>query len=38
MPESLLSETFVLSDYTFDFGPLLIKNDPELMHTDETMR
>lgn len=37
-PESLLSKTFVVSENTFDFGPLLIKKDPELRHTDETMR
>jgi hydrocephalus-inducing protein len=29
MPESLLSRAFVVSENVFDFGPLLIKKDPE---------
>jgi len=37
-PESLLSKTFVVSENTFDFGPLLIKKDPEQRATDESMR
>ena len=37
-PESLLAKTFVVSENTFDFGPLLIKKDPELRNSDETMR
>jgi hypothetical protein len=37
-PESLLAKTFVVSENTFDFGPLLIKKDPELRASDETMR
>jgi hypothetical protein len=37
-PESLLAKTFVVSENTFDFGPLLIKKDPELRSSDETMR
>ena len=37
-PESLLSKTFVVSENTFDFGPLLIKKDPEQRATDENMR
>jgi hypothetical protein len=28
-PESLLAKTFIVSENTFDFGPLLIKKDPE---------
>lgn len=28
-PESFLSKTFVISENCFDFGPLLIKKDPE---------
>jgi hydrocephalus-inducing protein len=37
-PESLLAKTFVVSENTFDFGPLLIKKDPERRSTDATMR
>lgn len=37
-PESLLAKTFVVSENAFDFGPLLIKKDPELRSSDETMR
>ena len=37
-PESLLSKTFVVSENAFDFGPLLIKKDPEQRATDETLR
>jgi len=37
-PESLLSKSFVVSENAFDFGPLLIKKDPEQRHNDETMR
>mmetsp|Transcript_39618 Transcript_39618/g.60632 ORF Transcript_39618/g.60632 Transcript_39618/m.60632 type:complete len:241 (-) Transcript_39618:6314-7036(-) len=37
-PESLLSKSFVVSENVFDFGPLLIKKDPELRHSDENMR
>jgi len=29
LPESLLQKTFVVSENVFDFGPLLIKKDPE---------
>jgi len=35
-PDSFLQKTFVISENTFDFGPLLIKKDPEKRHTDET--
>jgi hypothetical protein len=38
MPESLLAKTFVVSENVFDFGPLLIKKDPEQRATDERMR
>lgn len=37
-PESLLSKTFVVSENTFDFGPLLIKKDPEQRATDATIK
>lgn len=37
-PESLLAKTFVVSENAFDFGPLLIKKDPELRASDATMR
>jgi hypothetical protein len=35
MPESLLSKTFVVSESTFEFGPLLIKKDPELRNSED---
>jgi len=35
--ESLLAKTFVVSENTFDFGPLLIKKDPERRASDATM-
>jgi hydrocephalus-inducing protein len=37
-PESLLSKTFVVSENVFDFGPLLIKKDPEQRNSDATMK
>jgi hypothetical protein len=37
-PESLLSKTFVVSENAFDFGPLLVRKDPERRATDATMR
>jgi hydrocephalus-inducing protein len=37
-PESLLSKTFVVSENVFDFGPLLIRKDPEKRNTDEKLR
>lgn len=37
-PESLVAKTFVVSENTFDFGPLLIKKDPELRAGDATKR
>jgi hydrocephalus-inducing protein len=36
--ESLLAKTFVVSENTFDFGPLLIKKDPEQRATDPSLR
>jgi hypothetical protein len=38
LPESLLSKTFVVSENVFDFGPLLIRKDPEKRNTDEKLR
>lgn len=35
LPESLLSKTFVVSENTFEFGPLLIKKDPELRNNED---
>jgi hypothetical protein len=35
LPESLLSKTFVVSENVFDFGPLLIKKDPELRSSED---
>jgi hydrocephalus-inducing protein len=37
-PESLLAKTFVVSENTFDFGPLLIKKDAESRATDEQVK
>jgi hydrocephalus-inducing protein len=34
-PESFLQKTFVISENTFDFGPLLIGKDPEKRDDDE---
>lgn len=36
-PESYLQKTFVVSENTFDFGPLLIGKDSEKRH-DETVK
>lgn len=36
--ESLLSKTFVVTENVFDFGPLLIKKDPEQRATDPSLR
>lgn len=35
LPESLLQKTFVVSENVFDFGPLLIKKDPELRTSED---
>lgn len=35
LPESLLQKTFVVSENVFDFGPLLIKKDPELRNGED---
>jgi hydrocephalus-inducing protein len=34
-PESFLQKTFVISENTFDFGPLLIGKDPEKREDEE---
>ena len=36
-PESYLSKCFVVSEGVFDFGPLLIRKDPEKRH-DEVVK
>jgi hydrocephalus-inducing protein len=38
VPDSYLSKCFVVSENIFDFGPLLIRKDPEKRHTDETVK
>jgi len=37
LPDSIVQKTFVVSENVFDFGPLLIKKDPEL-RADETIK
>lgn len=37
-PDSYLSKCYVVSESLFDFGPLLIGKNPELRHTDETIK
>ena len=38
LPDSIVQKTFIVSENVFDFGPLLIKKDPELRATDETLK
>ena len=37
-PDSYLQKCFVVSENTFDFGPLLIGKDSEKRHTDDTVK
>ena len=37
-PDSIVQKTFIVSENVFDFGPLLIKKDPEQRATDETLK
>lgn len=37
-PESYLSKCFVVNENQFDFGPLLIRKDPEKRHEDEQLK
>jgi hypothetical protein len=38
LPESLLSKTYVVSENCFDFGPLLVRKDPEKRGTDDKLK